>query len=125
MTDKLLKSPSKVQRVVISLILLGIFILWVSSEKFWFAAITFGALFLTLAGFSKNVFLSNISGKFGLLVAKIAYAISRKLIQLIYIVLIVPLNVLIRRRIIKQYNIDKPESEFFNSEAHIDFESYF
>jgi hypothetical protein len=125
MTDKLLKSPSKVQRVVISLILLGIFILWVSSEKFWFAAITFGALFLTLAGFSKNVFLSNISGRFGLLVAKIAYAISRKLIQLIYIVLIVPLNVLIRRRIIKQYNIDKPESEFFNSEAHIDFESYF
>ena len=125
MTDKLLKSPSKVQRVVISLILLGIFILWVSSEKFWFAAITFGALFLTLAGFSKNVFLSNISGRFGLLVAKIAYATSRKLIQLIYIVLIVPLNVLIRRRIIKQYNIDKPESEFFNSEAHIDFESYF
>jgi Zn-dependent protease with chaperone function len=125
MTDKLLKSPSKVQRVVISLILLGIFILWVSSEKFWFAAITFGALFLTLAGFSRNVFLSNISGRFGLLVAKIAYAISRKLIQLIYIVLIVPLNVLIRRRIIKQYNIDKPESEFFNSEAHIDFESYF
>ena len=125
MTDKLLKSPSKVQRVVISLILLGIFILWVSSEKFWFATITFGALFLTLAGFSKNVFLSNISGRFGLLVAKIAYATSRKLIQLIYIVLIVPLNVLIRRRIIKQYNIDKPESEFFNSEAHIDFESYF
>ena len=125
MTDKLLKSPSKVQRVVISLILLGIFILWMSSEKFWFAAITFGALFLTLAGFSKNVFLSNISGRFGLLVAKTAYAISRKLIQLIYIVLIVPLNVLIRRRIIKQYNIDKPESEFFNSEANIDFESYF
>ena len=99
MTDKLLKSPSKVQRVVISLILLGIFILWVSSEKFWFAAITFGALFLTLAGFSKNVFLSNISGRFGLLVAKIAYATSRKLIQLIYIVLIVPLNVLIRTAI--------------------------
>ena len=125
MTDKPIKSPSKVQRVFISLILLGIFILWVSSEKFWFAAITFGALFLTLAGFSRNVFLSNISGRFGLLVAKIAYAISRKLIQLIYIVLIVPLNVLIRRRIIKQYNIDKPESEFFNSEANIDFESYF
>jgi Zn-dependent protease with chaperone function len=96
-----------------------------SSEKFWFAAITFVALFLTLAGFSKNVFLSNISGRFGLLVAKIAYIISRKFIQLIYIVFIVPLNLLIRRRIIKQYNIYKPESEFFNSEANIDFESYF
>jgi hypothetical protein len=125
MTDKLLKSPSKVQRVVTSLILLGMFILWMISEKFWFAAITFVALFLTVAGFSKNVFLSNISGRFGLLVAKIAYTLSRKLIQLIYIVLIVPLNVLIRRRIIKQYNIDKSESELFNSEANIDFESYF
>ncbi len=125
MTERLLKPPSKVQRVVISLILSGIFILWMSSEKFWFAAITFGALFLTLAGFSKNVFLSNISGRFGLLVAKMAYTISRKSIQLIYIVLIVPLNILIRRRIIKQYNIDKPESEFFNSKANIDFESYF
>jgi hypothetical protein len=125
MTDKLLKSPSKVQKLVISLILLGIFTIWMSSEKFWFAAITFVALFLTLAGFSKNVFLSNISGRFGLLVAKIAYIISRKFIQLIYIVFIVPLNLLIRRRIIKQYNIYKPESEFFNSEANIDFESYF
>lgn len=125
MTDKLPKSPNKVQRFVVSLTLLGIFTLWMSLEKFWFAAITFGALFLTLAGFSKNVFLSDISSRFGLLVAKVAYIISRKFIQLIYVIFIVPLNLLIRRRIIKQYNIDKPKSEVFNSETNIDFESYF
>lgn len=125
MTDKLLKPPSKAQRLVVSLTLLGIFILWMRSEKFWFAAITFGALFLTLVGFSKNLFLSNVSGRFGLLVAKLGYTISKKTIQLLYIVFIVPLNLLIRRKIIKQYNINKPKSEFFNSDVNVDFESYF
>lgn len=125
MTDKLLKPPSKAQRLVVSLILLGILILWMRSEKFWFAAITFCALSLTLAGFSKNLFLSNVSGRFGLLVAKLGYTVSRKSIQLLYIVFIVPLNLLIRRKIIKQYNINKPKSESFNSEMKVDFESYF
>lgn len=125
MTDKLLKPPSKAQRLVVSLILLGIFILWMRSEKFWFAAITFGALSLTLAGFSKNLFLSNVSGGFGLLVAKLGYTVSRKSIQLLYIVFIVPINLLIRRKIIKQYNINKPKPELFNSEVNVDFESYF
>lgn len=125
MTDKLLKPPSKAQRLVVSLILLGIFILWIRSEKFWFAAITFGALSLTLAGFSKNLFLSNVSGRFGLLVAKLGYTVSRKSIQLLYIVFIVPLNLLIRRKIIKQYNINNPKPELFNSEVNVDFESYF
>lgn len=125
MTDKLLTPLSKAQRLVVSLMLLGIFILWIRSEKFWFAAITFGALSLTLAGFSKNLFLSNVSGRFGLLVAKLGYTFSRKSIQLMYIVFIVPLNLLIRRKIIKQYKINNPESEFFNSEVNCNFESYF
>lgn len=125
MTDKLSKSPSKVQRIVISLILIGIFFLWMRSGKFWFAAITFGALSLTLAGFSKSIFLSNISDKFGLSVARIGYTISRKLIQLIYILCIVPLNSVVRRKIINQYNIKEPKSEFLNSDVNINFESYF
>ena len=125
MTDKFLKSPSKVQRFIISLILLGIFLLWMRSEKFWFAAITFGALSLTLAGFSKTKFLSNVSDRFGSLVAKISYTFSRKLIQLMYVLCIVPLNFVIRRKIIKQYNIKEPRSEFLKSDVNINFESYF
>lgn len=125
MTDKLVNPLSKKQRILVLLILLGILIMWVRSEKFWFSIITFGALLLTFAGFSKNVFLSSISARFGLFVATIAYTVSRKFIQLVYIVIIVPLNFLVRRKINKQYNIQKPEPEFLNIETNIDFESYF
>lgn len=125
MTDKLENPLSRKQRILVLLILLGILIMWVRSEKIWFSIITFGALLLTFAGFSKNVFLSSISARFGLLVATVAYTVSRKFIQLIYIVIIVPLNFLVSRKINKQYNIQKPEPEFLNMETNIDFERYF
>ena len=125
MTSAYPKTPTLTQRVIVSLILSATLLLWVRSGKFWLALVTFIALSLTLLGFSKAASISNISNKFAFLVAKVASVLSRILIQLIYMIIIAPLNFAIRKKLRKQYGFSKISSESHDANENIRFESYF
>ncbi len=125
MTSAYPKTPTLTQRVIVSLILSATLLLWVLSGKFWLALVTFIALSLTLLGFSKAASISNISNKFAFLVAKVASVLSRILIQLIYMIIIAPLNFAIRKKLRKQYGFSKISSESHDANENIRFESYF
>lgn len=125
MTSAYPKTPTLTQRVIVSLILSATLLLWVRSGKFWFALVTFIALSLTLLGFSKVASISNISNKFAFLVAKVASVLSRILIQLIYMIIIAPLNFAIRKKLRKQYGFSKVSSESHDANEDIRFEGYF
>ena len=69
-------------------------------------------------------YLSNI---FSSIIARIAYYVSRFIIQVMYLLLIFPINSIINKKIMRDYNIlqTKIRPNNLNSGNMIDFESYF
>ena len=127
MTKKTAKPLSIPQRLVVSLLLMTILTFWIYSNKFWYASIVFMVLVLTVFGFSRNVFLNYLSNIFSSIIARIAYYVSRFIIQVMYLLLIFPINSIINKKIMRDYNIlqTKIRPNNLNSGNMIDFESYF
>jgi hypothetical protein len=127
MTKKTAKPLSIPQRLVVSLLLMTILTFWIYSNKFWYASIVFMVLVLTVFGFSRNAFLNYLSSIFSSIIARIAYYVSRFIIQVMYLLLIFPINSIINKKIMRDYNIlqTKIRPNNLNSGNMIDFESYF
>ena len=127
MTKKTAKPLSIPQRLVVSLLLMTILTFWIYSNKFWYASIVFMVLVLTVFGFSRNVFLNYLSNIFSSIIARIAYYVSRFIIKVMYLLLIFPINSIINKKIMRDYNISqtKIRPNNLNSGNMVDFESYF
>jgi len=127
MTKKMAKPLSIPQRLVVSLLLMTILTFWIYSNKFWYASIVFMVLVLTVFGFSKNVILNYLSNIFASIIARIAYYVSRFIIQVMYLLLIFPINSIINKKILRDYKILQAEirPNNLNYGNNVDFESYF